>query len=172
MSNIFLDKYEVTEDGRVLNIKTNKQLKYDLSGRYKRVTLCNNGECKRYLVHRLVAEAFIPNPDNKPQVNHKDFNTKNNCVDNLEWVTAKENAQHAYGRKTYPSRVRNEKNKKPVFLYNKHFGLEFDSVSSAAAYLHKVIDSKISTPRKLVPHLIKVAKGERKSLYGYVVKYI
>lgn len=63
---------------------------------YYYVSLSYGGKVVKRMVHRLVAEAFVPNPDDKPQVNHKDGNVHNNRIDNLEWVTNAENTQHAY----------------------------------------------------------------------------
>lgn len=90
--------YIVDELGRVYN-KNNRELIHDIThDGYHRVLLYNGSRksAKHYPVHRLVAEAFIPNPDNKPTVNHIDGDKANNRVDNLEWSTRSENAQHAY----------------------------------------------------------------------------
>ena len=66
-----------------------------IKGGYAQLDLCKNGIKRPYLVHRIVAETFVPNPKNLPQVNHKDGNKLNNCADNLEWCTAKENMIHS-----------------------------------------------------------------------------
>lgn len=76
---------------------------------YKIVALHMNGYAKKYLVHRLVAEAFIPNPEDKQYVNHKDGDKSNNVLSNLEWATPSENIHHAYDTGLhYP--IRGEKN--------------------------------------------------------------
>lgn len=66
---------------------------------YKQVLLCNNGIMKAKKVHRLVAETFIPNPNNLPEVNHKDENKLNNCINNLEWCSSKYNMQYSQAKK-------------------------------------------------------------------------
>lgn len=63
---------------------------------YPMVSLCINGKCKRYLVHRIVAIAFLPNPLNKAYVNHIDDNKQNSNLENLEWSTPTENSIHAH----------------------------------------------------------------------------
>lgn len=63
---------------------------------YARIQLSREGQGRNYMVHRLVAEAFIPNPDDLPEVNHKNGNKADNRVDNLEWITSSDNLQHAY----------------------------------------------------------------------------
>jgi hypothetical protein len=91
--------YAVSNNGVVKSLKYGKEkvLKLDINkDGYYIATLSRNGKKKRFRVNRLVAELFIPNPDNLPVVNHKDGNKKNNSVNNLEWSTVAENTQHAY----------------------------------------------------------------------------
>ena len=76
-------------------IKYGRILKQQMNGGYKTCILSKDGESKVFTVHRLIASTFIPNPDNKPQVNHIDGDKLNNKVTNLEWVTQSENMQHA-----------------------------------------------------------------------------
>lgn len=84
----FEDLYAVSSLGRVKNLVREKFLKSanDKDG-YLRVCLCRDGKRKMFLVHRLVSIAFLPNPEGLPEVNHKDEDKTNNCVNNLEWAS-------------------------------------------------------------------------------------
>lgn len=87
-----IDDYEITMEGEVINLKWGRKVKPQPNGKgYLRVVIGK----KRYFVHRLVAERYVPNPDGKDQINHKDGNKLNNNADNLEWVTNQENRDHA-----------------------------------------------------------------------------
>ena len=98
--------YEVSNLGRVKSLPRYVNSRYGLRlvserilkpfvGQYPVVNLCKNSEPHKHYVHRLVVEAFLPNTENKPCVNHIDGVKENNSLSNLEWVTYSENAQHA-----------------------------------------------------------------------------
>jgi hypothetical protein len=112
------DGYQVSNTGKVYSLKSKKILSQNLLNTYfgsrpgyYHVMLFVNGKKKNVLVHRLVAEAFIPNPENKPQVHHKDHNPHNNNANNLEWVTADEHAKHTTKSINFQARI-NSYNKK------------------------------------------------------------
>lgn len=86
--------YSVDCLGNVFNNKTGRKLKQMIKKGYCAVYLYNENGRKFFLVHRLVAEAFIPNPNNYPEINHRDENSLNNNVDNLEWCTSKYNSNY------------------------------------------------------------------------------
>ena len=90
--------YGITSCGRVWSYRSQKFLKPNKHNGYLRVELWKDGTRKVYFIHRLVADAYIPNPDHKPQVNHKDEDKTHNYINNLEWMTAKEN--NNYGTRT------------------------------------------------------------------------
>lgn len=91
------DKYEVNQFGEIRHKKYQHILTPRVnSGGYGYVAFTINGERKNFAIHRIVANAFIPNPNGATEVNHKDYNRLNNCVDNLEWITSSDNKNHAY----------------------------------------------------------------------------
>ena len=126
-------KYEVSDDGQVRTIATGhiKSQKTDRYG-YKVVCLSVNRDTRKYVtVHRLVALAFIPNPNGYPQVNHKDEDKTNNRVENLEWCDAKYNSHYGTGRE------RSDKKRcKPVVLTDNNGNtITYPSVKAAAVAL-------------------------------------
>ena len=120
------DNYSVSDMGRVRNDKKNIILKNVKILGYVTVNLCKNGVAKKLKVHRLVAEAFIPNPNNYPIINHKNEIKDDNRVENLEWCTIKYNTNYGSApRKIALSKM------KPVMIDN----IRFESVAAAAKHM-------------------------------------
>lgn len=153
------ENYEVRPNGEVINTKTGKVLKPFKNTRgYLQVKLYNHNGYKYYYVHRLVAQAFIPNPENLPQVNHKDENTSNNNVENLEWCTAYYNSNYGTRNKRVAESKINGKNSKTVLQLRKDGSLV------------RVWPSAYEVERQLKfdqSHISKCCNGKQHSAYGY-----
>ena len=108
--------YEVSNFGRIKSLRTGKIMKPSINRGYLKCILQNDGKYKMYYVHRLVIQTFIPNPDNLPEVNHKDEDKTNNKVDNLEWCDHKYNTNFG----TRNEKIRNTLLKKHLCIKNKH----------------------------------------------------
>ena len=118
-------KYAVTSCGKVWRYISEKFLSPRITKcGYCEVQLCNNGRSKQFRIHRLVAETYIDNPENKPEVNHKDENKLNNCINNLEWSTPKENVN-------YGTRSQRVSQKKSKSIYCKELNQTFSSMTEA-----------------------------------------
>ena len=96
--------YIVSNDGRIRRRGCDKDHSTRMKKGYLITDLYENGKRTTSRVHRLVAEAYVENPDNKPEVNHKDLNKLNNNASNLEWMTKSENIRHAYDNGIHANR--------------------------------------------------------------------
>lgn len=163
--------YEINKNGVIRNVKSKKIIKgYIEKNGYVRVRFenkCLNGVV-RTTVHRLVAEAFIPNPNNLPEVNHIDRDRANNHVNNLEWVTHSDNMKHSYklGINCEPLRKYSQENRKKVTNGKNVFG----SISEAADWLFKKGYSK--NKKSAIAGISAVVREKRKTFGGYSWKYI
>lgn len=170
-------EYTIDSNGNVFSTISNKYLKPSrMKTGYLTVELFRNGKSKRVLIHRLVADAFIPNPYNYPQVNHKDENKENNHVDNLEWCTAKYNMNYGEASKTRHLKIdysnpifainakqNGKKTSRSVIQYDKqgNYITEYESAKEA---------SRITGINH--SHIIECCKGKRyKTVGGFIWKY-
>jgi hypothetical protein len=137
----FNEQYFISNYGNVKSNKTNRLLKIQKSSGYSTITLSNNYKTNRFLVHRLVANAFIPNPENKPTVNHINHDTYDNRVENLEWNTHKEQNEHNY--KTQDKK-RTTRRARSISCYKKDNELckTFRTLTEASEWLYKESTSK------------------------------
>lgn len=161
---------EVSNEGNVRSLLsgTPRIIKTSIDQKgYHRIRVTIEREKKGFKLHREVAKAFIPNPNNKPQVNHKDGKKNNNSASNLEWATNKENAHHAIKNGLWDSvfdgaKKENERRKRAIIGY---FSLEnmscsryFESIGAAERY----VGSR---------HIVDVLKGKRKQVKGWTFVY-
>lgn len=147
----FTNKYEISSAGVLRNALTGRIYKatYNRDG-YKWLNIRYKMEAKYTSIHRLVALAFIPNPNNYPDVNHIDCNKENNTVENLEWCSHKHNMQHAvaHGLIVRPKGDGHYFNK-PVIDNNT--GIVYPSITKACEQLHicrTTVERRIKKPSK------------------------
>lgn len=160
------NKYSITSTGKVLSyvdthgntLKNAKERKLQISiWGYRTVDIYLNTKRVKLPIHRLVAKAFIPNPMNKPCVNHKDGNKLNNNVNNLEWVTYSENEKHSH--EVLNKTVHNIK-ETDLFTKEGKYINTFKSLNDACRFIGAQ-----------QANAIKVIKGERNHTMGYIFKY-
>ena len=164
------DLYLVSNIGNIRRKGKDKNRKYNINkSGYVLVNLYNNGKYKNLLVHRLVALAFIPNPENKPEVNHKDGNKLNNNADNLEWVTEKENVVHSYKKLGRIGFAGNKGNKdkitektKPVIQYD--LNNKFIRVWASKEYASRKLKLDSAS-------ISNCCRGKRKSVGNFKWRY-
>ena len=157
----YIDKYFVNEYGVVKNVKTGKLFTgQPNTQRYLRIDISINGVRHIIYPHRAVAELFIPNPEKKPQVNHIDGNKTNNFKNNLEWVTSKENTQHAVKIRVINSYNRGGKPCVQKDIQGNTIRV-FNSMSEASKILN--------IPQSCIN---RVCLGQRKSAKGFIFEYL
>ena len=155
-------------------LHTVRLLKPQITDGYLRIGLWKNGKCKHYFVHRLVAFAFIPNPNNYPIINHKDEIKTNNTVDNLEWCDCKYNSNYGTLRERLSKKMKGKKMSKeaiekmvnsiskPILQLTKND--EIIRKWKSGAEIKRVLGFNPS-------NISKVCLGKQKTSYGYKWKF-
>jgi len=175
------DGYKISSFGRVKSVKRRWKLldseKYlktfiDRKG-YVAITLRNDNNKINKKIHRLVAMAFIPNPQNKPEVNHKDGNKQNNFEDNLEWNTTSENAIHAFSIGLRVGGIGVRRVGLRIGFPNKIKVIQLSLDDSVIKIWDSMADAAMSIMGDVGRRtdICAVCKGKRKTAFGYKWRY-
>ena len=149
-----LERTRVGKCGCIYQVKERILKQYKDNRQYLYVDLCKNAKTKRYKVHRLVAETFLPNKEGLPCVNHKDETRTNNCIDNLEWCSFKYNSNYGTAIKR-----RVEKVTKKIIC------VETETVYPSASEIQRKLGFNQS-------HICRCCNGKIKTSHGYHWKYV
>lgn len=168
-------RYLVSNTGLIYSKMSNKVLKPNkMSNGYLSVELFKDGKSKRLLIHRIVAEAFIDNPESLPIVNHKDEDRTNNSVDNLEWCTQKYNANYGNAlEKKKRNRTVSDAVKNSLLLGSKSRQISVLQFTKSGEFL-KRFNSAVEAGRILkinASHIGETCKQIRKSAGGFCWQY-
>lgn len=159
--------YKINKKGEIYSLKTGTErfINGEVIKGYKRVSLRNQNGVKRFQVHRLVAQIFIPNPENKSQVNHIDGNKLNNHIDNLEWCTPLENTNHAWKLGLNDENQEKQYTKVARIDVESNVILEVhESMSDAASFLKYSGQEKIKT---VCGNIRRAIREGHRTAYGY-----
>ena len=166
--------YQISNLGNVYSIKNNKLLKLHISHKgYVVVCLYKNKKQHTQQIHRLIAQAFIPNPNNYPQINHIDGNKKNNQINNLEWCTQSYNIKEAYRLGLMPRTRKSSFTKghhKNVTISINQYDLQENFIKKwnsivEASYQFNNISNNPSV------NISGVLRNKRKTAFGYIWRY-
>lgn len=189
----FTNKYEISNLGRVRNCKRGNILTPNKCRGYLEIRLYKHGKVERFYVHRLVATAFIDNPNNLPEVNHKDFDKTNNTVENLEWINREDNVKHSCNdedkmkerkrklseankgkskpqseehRRKNSEAKKGSKNPNASKVLCVETGMVFNCIKDASIWLG------INCTKNGATNIGACCRGKQKTAYGYHWKYV
>ncbi len=165
--------YEVSNLGNIKSCRYNKIMSKCMNKWYDKVILHKNKVVRTFPTHRIVAQAFISNPENKPVINHKNWIRNDNRIDNLEWCTVSENKLHSIYVLWYKNSEKQIEGAKNRWLWNKIRSKKVKQFWKDGSFIKEWFDLLTASNILSINHwnMSLCAQGKRKTAWGFIFKY-